>query len=149
MFTVNQKSNICFLLYIYFFFFFFIFKDKTYYRVFTIFGLASLKRERRRERRVFILWIYNVLYCFISTDLRAKKQAKSQEIVATWLLYSLQYPLPKSKSSTWDLAFLARFLCSLHGKYVVKTGSARACARIKVLDSSGHRYSDFIFFKTH
>ena len=128
-----------------FFFFFFLFKDKTYYRVFTIFGLASLKRERR----VFILWIYNVLYCFISTDLRAKKQAKSQEIVATWLLYSLQYPLPKSKSSTWDLAFLARFLCSLHGNYVVKTGSARACARIKVLDSSGHRYSDFIFFKIH
>ena len=137
------------LSFIHFFFFFFFLRKKTYYRVFTIFGLARLKREGRRERRVFILWIYNVLYCFISTDLRAKKQAKSQEIVATWLLYSLQYPLPKSKSSTWDLAFLARFLCSLHGKYVVKTGSARACARIKVLDSSGHRYSDFIFFKIH
>jgi hypothetical protein len=52
----------------------------------------------------------------VFTD-RRNQWAKSQEIVATWLLYSLQYPRPKfSKSSTWDLAFLARFICSLHGR---------------------------------
>ena len=36
-------------------------------------------------------------------------QAKSQEIVTTWLLYSLQYPVPISKSSTSDLAFPIRY----------------------------------------
>ena len=36
--------------------------------------------------------------------------AKSQEIVTTWLLYSLQYPVPYSKSYTSDLAFSVRYL---------------------------------------